>query len=135
MSKVFLPFYFDNCKTNYLISNYGDVFSLYTNKCLSPATDRYGYKFVSLSINKKIHQMKIHRLVALTFIPIRFNHQIVVNHKDGIKINNHVDNLEWCTIQENTIHAYKSGLASSEPTRGERNVFVKYSEKNNSFNM
>lgn len=57
---------------------------------------------------QKIH--KIHRLVAEHFIPNPYNKPIV-NHKDGNKRNNAVDNLEWVTSSENTVHAYANNLA------------------------
>jgi hypothetical protein len=62
------------------------------------------YFYVALSSNSKVYKKSIHRLVAETFIP-NPNNLPQVNHKDGNKHNNNVDNLEWCTPKENTRHA------------------------------
>lgn len=64
-----------------------------------------GYLTVALK-NKKY---SIHRLVAETFIKNPEKHK-TVNHIDGNKLNNKVENLEWCSLQENIKHAYKAGL-------------------------
>ena len=69
----------------------------------------HGYVWVSLCKNGKSKTYSIHRLVALTFIenPNKFP---AVNHIDGNKENNCIENLEWCTIHENQMHASKNGL-------------------------
>lgn len=72
-----------------------------------------GYDAVRLSKDGKKTFFTVHRLVALTFIPNPDNLP-EVNHKDGNKLNNHVDNLEWCTPSQNTQHAVDTGLISKQ---------------------
>ena len=67
--------------------------------------DKDGYATIGLRSKGKKYFRRVHRLVAITFLPNPLGLEIV-NHKDGNKTNNHVDNLEWCTIQYNTKHAY-----------------------------
>ena len=69
----------------------------------------------------------VHRLVAETFIPNPDN-KPEINNKDGIKIHNEDTNLEWCTTQENIIHAYKTGLHNNVAT-AENHGNNKYSTK------
>lgn len=64
--------------------------------------------YLTVKLNKKTYM--IHRLVALYFIGEPKEGQTQVNHKDGNKLNNSVNNLEWCTPKENIIHAFKTGL-------------------------
>jgi hypothetical protein len=71
--------------------------------------DITGYKFIQPRKNKKPSNETIHRLVALTFIN-NPNNQYIVNHKDGNKHNNIVENLEWCTNKYNHKHATETGL-------------------------
>jgi hypothetical protein len=78
-------------------------------KILNSGDDSYGYRSVSLSKNNSQKTQKIHRLVAQTFIP-NLNNYPQVNHINGIKIDNRVENLEWCNNSHNQIHAYKTGL-------------------------
>lgn len=59
-----------------------------------------GYYEVALSKNNKKRFLKVHRLIAITFIP-NLNNLPSVNHKDENKLNNNVNNLEWCTIKYN----------------------------------
>ena len=80
----------------YSVSTFGNVRNNNTGKILKPCKDCKGYLSVKLyddNTKPKIH--KIHRLVAITFIPNPSNLP-QVNHKDEVKINNYVDNLEWC---------------------------------------
>ncbi len=67
------------------------------------------YRVPLTDYNHKRKYYLIHRLVAQAFIPNPNNYGDV-NHKDGNKLNNNVDNLEWCTRSDNLIHAYNNGL-------------------------
>ena len=91
----------------YEVSNTGQVrsldrfyYRLHKGKVLSPTKDRYGYLTVTLNCNGKSKTIKIHRLVAQAFLPNPDNLP-QVNHKDEVKTNNSVDNLEWCTAKYN----------------------------------
>ena len=68
-----------------------------------------GYKFYQLYLDKKMYNVNVHRLVADTFL-INHLHYDTINHKDGNKHNNVVDNLEWCTNSYNHEHATSTGL-------------------------
>lgn len=95
---------------DYLISDKGNVKSLITNKILKPALCGSGYPKVMLRIEPKVYKSEmIHRLVAENFINNPLNKK-TVNHKDGNKTNNTVENLEWNSYSENLKHAYKMGL-------------------------
>lgn len=102
----------------YLISSEnGTVYSNVKGKImfrLKPFIKPDGYLAVSLWDNSKRGSKKrktflVHRLVAETFIP-NINCKPTVNHKDGVKTNNSVDNLEWATWSEQEIHSFANGL-------------------------
>lgn len=78
-------------------------------KVLKQGTNHKGYPIVYLSKDGKQKTITVHRLVALTFIENPLNLP-QVNHIDGDKTNNQVDNLEWCNNSYNQIHAHKTGL-------------------------
>ena len=109
----------------YQISNQGRVISNVgkQSKFLKPQTDAIGYHHVRLypeepifgtyggTRGKKPKLEKVHRLVATSFIPKPSDEDIwQVNHKDGNKTNNDVDNLEWVTAADNMLHSWQTGL-------------------------
>lgn len=116
---------------NYSVSNLGRVRNDRTNKFLSPR-DLEGYKRISIYVNGKVTDLRIHRLVATAFIP-NLNNKPQVNHINGNRSDNCATNLEWCTNAENQKHAYKIGLrdskSNSESARGIRNPNCKLSEQ------
>lgn len=70
---------------------------------------RKGYVEVQGWVNGTFHNYRVHRLVALAFIP-NPNNFPYINHKDACKSNNNVSNLEWCSQQDNSLHAKHMGL-------------------------
>ena len=126
----------------YEVSNLGNVrsvdrkmwcvpnnsYSLIKSKLLVPSTNNSkGYERVQLCKNGKKTTESVHRLVALAFIPNPEN-KPQVNHIDGIKTNNNVENLEWCTNQENREHKIRV-LGPWEPVRGSKNHMSKLKEE------
>lgn len=98
---------------DYQISTFGRVksFKRGAQKILKPMIGR-GYLRIALTKNGKTKIFSVHRLVTLAFIPNPQN-KPQINHIDGCKLNNFVDNLEWMTASENTKHAHDNGLATS----------------------
>lgn len=84
----------------YEISNLGNVKSLRSGKLLKQASNKDGYKMVSLTVKGKSRGFSVHRLVALAFIPNPENLP-EINHMDENPSNNCADNLEWCTRKYN----------------------------------
>lgn len=94
----------------YQISNLGKVWSKITNKFLTLQKEKCGYVRVSLNLNKKSKKYLVHRLGAFAFIKNNKN-KPCVNHINSNKIDNRVENLEWCTYSENLKHSFKYGNA------------------------
>ena len=98
---------FDN---QYSVTDTGIVYSLKGNKKeLIGKISNSGYREVVINHKGKKKYLLVHRLVAENFIYNEFKAR-TVNHKDGNKLNNSVDNLEWCSDSNNLIHARDNGL-------------------------
>lgn len=109
----------------YQVSSYGKVkrlghWSIYTRlgkdcrrwcteKIMKTQVSSSGYETLVLVKSGKCYYPLVHRLVAMAFIP-EIQGKTQVNHKDGNKLNNHVDNLEWVDASENQLHAWSIGL-------------------------
>lgn len=80
-----------------------------------------GYGYVSLFKDGKKKSYRVHCLVMQVFNPVvkkfGYDKNYTINHKDGNKLNNGLDNLEWCTQSENQLHAYKTGLNPINPNK------------------
>jgi len=100
--------------TNYMVDKQGNVYSKKRNKILSPKENHDGYLRIQLWKANKCEYVSIHRLIAETFIE-NVDNKPFVNHIDGNKQNNNVENLEWCTQKENIKHAFDTGLSTRCP--------------------
>ena len=122
---------------NYQVSNLGRVKSLNYNhtgkeKILKPAKSRNGYLAVCLCKNGKCKQFKIHRLVAKAFIP-NPNNLPECNHRNEIKTENCVDNLEWCSKQYNINYGTGTKRSAKKRTNGKRSKPVLQYDQDGNF--
>lgn len=125
----------------YDVSNNGEIRSWYYGlkrlsepRLLKIKTDKDGYRVITLHHGDIKKTYIVHRLVAIAFLP---NPQKLpqINHIDGDKNNNSVDNLEWCSSQKNMRHAFDSGLISKENiSKGQKRRYSRDSEKEKSKN-
>lgn len=117
--------------TDYLVFSDGSVWSEKRDKKLKPSLTNGYLHVVLIHLGDRL-TVNIHRMVAECFI-LNPNNLPQVNHIDGNKQNNRIENLEWCTQTENTIHAYKTGLAKGKKGRigslGIKNGNVKLTEE------
>lgn len=91
-------------ETLYKVSNKGRIKSMTYNKILKQSFLNSGYARIILCKEGKIKAFSVHRLVAIAFIPNPDNYRYV-NHKDENKLNNCVENLEWCSAIQNLKHS------------------------------
>lgn len=106
----------------YQVSSYGRVRNVNNNQILIGDTNNIGYKRVWLyaPIKKRFF---VHRLVAMHYCG-GYREGLVVNHKDGNKLNNRADNLEWVTRSENDLHAYRYNLRSPHPCQFKHRILA-----------
>lgn len=98
---------------NYAVDVDGKIYNRKTGNALAQRLNRDGYLVVELWKENKKTVYTVHRFVAKAFIPNPDNLPCV-NHKDGNKANNKVENLEWVTYSQNTIHAFELGLMKAK---------------------
>jgi hypothetical protein len=104
------------------ISNLGNVLSINGRykgeRILNIHVDQTGYHFTTLRMTPLKRQVRVHQLVAEHFVfkPEGLSNPCV-NHKDGDKLNNHVDNLEWVSMRDNSAHAVETGLHDLKGSR------------------
>lgn len=116
-----------NYKDNYTVFNDGVIFGPSGIK-LKPKQDKRGY----MTCDIEHHNERVHRIVANCFIPNPEN-KSQVNHINGIKNDNRVENLEWNTPKENVRHAHKNNLVPKICRSGEKNGQSKLTEKDVKF--
>jgi hypothetical protein len=129
--------YVPNTDNRYLISNQGRLLTLnFKNSkrasVMRPATNQNGYLHTLIVSEGKLKKVVIHRLVAQTWIENPLN-KAQVNHINFIRNDNRIENLEWCTPQENTLHSYNNGRIkmpkNAPPMRGSKNGGAKLNEE------
>ena len=107
---------------DYYVTENGVITNL-KGRRLKQRLNNSGYVIVDLYKNKHPHTVTVHRIVAETYLPDKNE---TVNHKDGDKTNNHVDNLEWVSYSVNNKHSYDTGLKTS--LKGVNSPFAKHTE-------
>lgn len=93
-----------NLEGKYQVSNLGNVRNKKTFVVLNPRINKYGYRQIIFKYDGKEKTKLVHRLVAEAFLENPNGYEIV-NHIDYNRLNNNVDNLEWCTVADNVHHS------------------------------
>jgi len=102
---------------NYSISENEDIYNIKSGRKLKPVKQNNGYVYIVLSKGgNNVKCLLLHRLLMKTFVPNPNNYPCV-NHIDGDKTNNRLDNLEWCTHAQNIQHAFRTGLSRNDTIR------------------
>jgi len=100
---------FNIISMNRMTKNRDGTFRIRKGKKITKFNSKIGYVVCFLYKDNKKHSIQLHRIIANAFIPNPKNKPFV-NHINGVKSDNRIENLEWVTASENTIHAYSIGL-------------------------
>lgn len=120
----FLP----ELKDYYTVNINGEFFSDNCGKMKTRNRAGTDYQIINFStVDNKKRTFRAHRLVMMAFKPVENMENLQVNHIDGNKQNNKLDNLEWCTPSENQKHAFKMGLQKART--GEKSNLSKLTEQ------
>ena len=113
MEEQWRKVYIDGKETFYSVSNFGQVRNDSTGRLLTGTVANNGYRMVHF--HSRINKIcSVHRLVMKAFKPCSDMDELQINHIDGNKLNNHIDNLEWSTALENMRHSYLNHLQQRE---------------------
>lgn len=119
-SKEYPGYYIIPDISDYVINEAGVVLKITTKQIMTPTISPYNYVIIGLTVNGNSKSYRLHRLLAIVFVgrPSRHVNKIFdelhINHIDGNKRNNSIDNLEWCTNEENVKHAWINNLTNCE---------------------
>lgn len=132
MTQVYINTLYPEVKDYYTIDEFGNVYSDYSKRLLKPCINNNNsnniYYRVSLQrLDGTTNRYAIHRMLMMAFKPIPNMEKYQVNHIDGNKLNNNLNNLEWVTCKENIRHAWKNSLAHTRTK--EKSNFSKLQEK------
>lgn len=128
--EIWKPIVYQNIKFGmYEVSNMGRVRNIKTRHIMSQCPSEKGYLMTEFRCygNKGSRSIKIHRIVAITFVDGRTNERNEVNHIDGNKNNNKASNLEWVSRKENIRHGFDNGLIPA--LRGSSNGHSRLNEE------
>ena len=122
MKEIWKPMvgYHDIRGDRLMVSSTGKIKSCITGKILKTYVSCRGYESLRFTLDGGKKTITIHRAVALAFVP-NPNNYLEINHKDGNKLNNSLNNLEWCTRSQNERHKFDTGLYDPSRISGERN--------------
>ena len=120
----FLP----SIKDLYTINDMGEIFSDISGKMKTRNKGQTDYQIINfMTVDGKKKTYRVHRLVMMAFYPTKSMDLLEVNHIDGDKKNNSLQNLEWCSSSENQKHAFQLGLQKAR--KGSASNFAKLSKK------
>jgi hypothetical protein len=114
-------------KYDYYATEDGQIYSSVSKKYLKPFSDKDGYLRVRIVLSDGTRKSApVHRLVLMAFNPVESMELLQTNHKNSCRTDNSLQNLEWCTSQENVYHSITQGYRR---TSGEDNFFSEHKEK------